>query len=140
MAGMMERKQELEKELENALRILKVNKEKVSEELLMTKYKRSYEQLKHKIRELAEEYAKLYVLYGIRFRKREKRELASAINKAVKKSGLLVQISSAVYAHQDMQEMKELLNKLEKVVWDAAIPYMEPYGTAGTDVMEKDAA
>lgn len=127
MAGIMERRQEVETELRDALQSLRANKEKVPEELLMTKYKRSYERLKRKIRELAEEYASIYVLYGIRFQKEDIRKLASAINRTIRRSGIMPQISVALYEHQDMDEMKTLLNSLEKLVWNAAIPYMKSY-------------
>lgn len=135
MAGVMERRLKVEKALEEALRILKTNKEKVPEELLVTKYRKSYGKLKQQVRKLAEEYAQLYVLYGIRFQKKDRQELADAINKAIRQSSLMPRISRAVYGHQDLEELMALLDSLEKLVWDAAMPYMKPYGMEDAEKM-----
>lgn len=123
MDAWKQRKEENERNLREALRILKGNKEQVPEELLNTRYRKSYLQLKKNVKDLAEEYLRLHVLYGICCSKEKLEELADLLNDKIADSGLLIKISRALYREQDMEKVEALTAQMGRIVWFAAAPY-----------------
>lgn len=113
----------LREELSKLLTTLKHNREKVSLDVLKTKYKKGYDTLCAGIRRSASDYAKQTVLCGIRIHKDYLDEAVSIINDTIAQSGILKQLSKAAFTHQDMAEFDSLVNTLREKILASLEPF-----------------
>lgn len=117
MEGWKETEKVFETELEDALRLLKLNRENVPEEELQTRYRKKYARLKADIGRLAEEYVKIHITYGILFEEKDRKAVTDAVNQAILKSGIASRVRDAAFLRQDMEEIRKLAEGLKKLVW-----------------------
>lgn len=113
----------LRDELEKQLKTLKNNRDKVPLEVLKTKYKKGYEALCGDIREKASEYATQATYRGIRIHRDFVKEGLAIIEGIVKKSEYTRELSYAVFARQDMEEINCLIEKIRQQIFEALKPY-----------------
>lgn len=106
----------LREELAKLLSTLKHNREKVSLDVLKTKYKKGYDTLCAGIRRSASDYAKQIALCDIRIHKDYLNEAVSIINGTIARSGILKQLSRAAFSHQDIAEFESLALTLRKKI------------------------
>lgn len=106
----------LRAELAKLFTTLKHNREKVSLDVLKTKYKKGYDTLCAGISRSASDYAKQIALCGIRIHKDYLDEAVSIINGTIAKSGILKQLSKAAFSHQDIAEFESLTLTLRKKI------------------------
>ncbi|HBE87178.1 MAG TPA: hypothetical protein DDW53_20300 [Lachnoclostridium sp.] len=95
---------------------LKRNKENVSLELLTTKYRKSYDQLKEKLRSMTKDIFQDIVLSGLQIEQTQAKEKYMEINAAIVESGLLEKVSHAVFHQQDMGQVLEYAGQLREIV------------------------
>ena len=95
---------------------LKKNKENVPLELLTTKYRKSYEQLKEQLRIMTKEILQDVVLADLRIERAEAEEAYQKINSAIKESGVLDKVSHAVFHQQDVDQVLECAKQLRMIV------------------------
>lgn len=132
----------LRAELAKLLTTLKHNREKVSLDVLKTKYKKGYDTLCTGISRSASDYAKQIALCGIRIHKDYLDEAVSIINGTIAKSGILKQLSKAAFSHQDIAEFesltltlrKKILNSLESLYTKYLGLYITPECLENPDV------
>lgn len=133
----------LREELSKLLSTLKHNREKVSLDVLKTKYKKGYDTLCANIRRFASDYAKQLVLCGIRIHKDYLDEAVSVINETIAGSGILKQLSRAAFSHQDIAEFdslaltlrEKILNSLESLYAKHLGLYITPECLENPDVL-----
>lgn len=113
----------LRDELSKLLTTLKHNREKVSLDVLKTKYKKGYDTLCAGIRRSASDYAKQITLCGIRIHRDYLDEAVSIINGTIAQSGILKQLSKAAFTHQDMAEFDSLANALREKILASLEPF-----------------
>lgn len=99
----------LHRELERLVLKLKHNREKVPLETLKTKYAAGYTALSQKICRAASDYAKMVTLDGIRIYPEFADEGIALINDTIGRSGILKELSRALFRHQDMERYDSLL-------------------------------
>lgn len=120
---------QLREELSKLLTTLKHNREKVSLDVLKTKYKKGYDTLCAGIKRSASDYAKQIALCGIRIHKDYLETAVSIINDTIAQSGILKQLSIAAFGHQDMAEFESLARMLhEKILADLESFYAKHLG------------
>ncbi len=95
---------------------LKRNKENVPLELLATKYRNSYDQLKEKLRSMTKGILQDIVLSGLQNERIQANEKYTEINSAIKESGILEKISHAVFRQQDADQVLEYAGQLQEIV------------------------
>ena len=133
----------LREELSKLLSTLKHNREKVSLDVLKTKYKKGYDTLCAGIRRSASDYARQTALCGIRIHKDYLDEAVSIINDTIAGSGILKQLSRAAFSHQDIEEFESLaltlreriLNGLESLYAKHLGLYITPECLENPDVL-----
>ena len=113
----------LREELSKLLTTLKHNREKVSLDVLKTKYKKGYDTLCTGIRRSASDYVKQVALCGIRIHKDYLETAVSIINDTIAQSGILKQLSKAAFGHQDMAEFDSLANALREKILASLEPF-----------------
>ena len=119
-------------ELKTKVGQLKKNREKVSLELLKTKYQKPYEALLHSIKELAEQIlvARLQKDLVIRMDD-EGDKLIEEINKAIERetepSGIMKRISQALYKEYDVEKFEDCVEEMRILLWNLWIPYWQNY-------------
>ncbi len=119
----------LREELAKLLATLNHNQEKVSLDVLKTKYKKGYDTLCAGIRRSASDYARQTVLCGIRIHKDYLDEAVSVINETIARSSILKQLSKAAFSHQDITEFDSLaLTLREKILNDLESLYAKHLG------------
>lgn len=119
----------LREELSKLLTTLKHNREKVSLDVLKTKYKKGYDTLCAGIKRATSDYAKQIALCGIRIHKDYLDEAISIINGTIARSGILKQLSRAAFSHQDITEFESLAGMLhEKILADLESLYAKHLG------------
>lgn len=119
----------LREELSKLLTTLKHNREKVSLDVLKTKYKKGYDTLCAGIKRAASDYAKQIALCGIRIHKDYLDEAVSIINETIARSGILKRLSRAAFSHQDITEFESLAGMLhEKILADLEPLYAKHLG------------
>ena len=94
------------------LNLLKLNREKVPLDILKTKYKKGYETLCQDLKTLGSQYAKQLTLSDIRFHKDYIQEGSERINHIIEQSGLMKQLSKAVFVYQDIVDFEIICGKL----------------------------
>lgn len=95
---------------------LKRNKENVPLELLTTKYQKSYNQLKEKLRSMTKEILQDIVLSGLKIERIQAKEKYTEINIAIRESGIMEKMSYAVFCHQDADLVLEYAGQLRGIV------------------------
>ncbi len=133
----------LREELSKLLSTLKHNREKVSLDVLKTKYKKGYDTLCKGIKHSASDYAKQLALCGIRIHKDYLDEAVSIINETIAGSGILKQLSRAAFSHQDIAEFdslaltlrEKILNSLESLYAKHLGLYITPECLENPDVL-----
>lgn len=95
---------------------LKRNKENVPLELLTTKYQKSYDQLKEKLRSMTKEILQDIVLSGLRIEQIQAKEKYTEINAAIGESGIMEKVSHAVFLQQDADLVIEYAGQLREIV------------------------
>lgn len=119
----------LREELAKLLSTLKHNREKVSLDVLKTKYKKGYDTLCESIRRSASDYARQTALCGIRIHRDYLDEAVSIVNGTIARSGILKQLSRAAFSHQDIAEFESLaLTLREKILADLESLYAKHLG------------
>lgn len=119
----------LREELAKLLSTLKHNREKVSLDVLKTKYKKGYDTLCAGIRRSASDYARQTALCGIRIHRDFLDEAVSIVNETIDRSGVLKQLSRAAFSHQDITEFDSLaLTLREKILNDLESLYAKHLG------------
>ena len=113
----------LREELSKLLTTLKHNREKVSLDVLKTKYKKGYDTLCAGIRRSASDYVKQVALCGIRIHKDYLNDAVFIINDTIAQSGILKQLSKAAFGHQDMAEFDSLANALREKILASLEPF-----------------
>lgn len=103
-------------EYQELLDRLKRNKEKVPLELLTTKYRKSYEQLKEKLCSMTKEILQDMVLSGLQIERIQANEQYIEINTAIRESGILEKVSHAVFHQQDADQVLEYAGQLREIV------------------------
>jgi hypothetical protein len=103
-------------EYRSLLEHLKRNKENVSLELLTTKYRKSYDQLKEKLSSMTKEILQDIVLWGLQIERIQAKEKYSEINTAIRESGILEKVSHAVFHQQDADQVLEYASQLREIV------------------------
>lgn len=125
----------LREELAKLLATLKHNREKVSLDVLKTKYKKGYDTLCAGIRRSASDYAKQTALCSIRIHKDYLDEAVSIINDTIAGSGILKQLSRAAFSHQDITEFESLaLTLRQKILTNLESLYAKHLGLYITQV------
>jgi len=107
---------QLQKELEDQLKTLKANRDKVPLKVLKTKYRTGYDALCTKIGKTASDYVKQILFHGLRIHKDYLEELLPAIQNAIQESGLLKELSKAAFRNQDIVEFTALALKLKGIL------------------------
>lgn len=119
----------LREELAKLLSTLKHNREKVSLDVLKTKYKKGYDTLCAGIRRSASDYARQTALCGIRIHRDYLDEAVSIVNETIDRSGVLKQLSRAAFSHQDITEFDSLaLTLRQKILTDLESLYAKHLG------------
>ncbi|WP_313184941.1 hypothetical protein [Lacrimispora sp.] len=95
---------------------LKRNKENVPLELLITKYRNSYDQLKEELRSMTKEIIQDIVLSGLQIERIQAKEKYTEINSAIRESGFLEKVSHAVFLQQDVDQVLEYAGQLREIV------------------------
>lgn len=107
-------------EYRSQLECLKRNRENVSPELLKTKYRKAYDQLKEKIKVMTDSIIWDIVTYDLLVDRSRSEEIFAKINTAISESDILQQISYAAFRHQDANQVLECVGQLRKIVHAAA--------------------
>lgn len=113
----------LQKELENQLKTLKNNRDKVPLKVLKTQYRAGYEALCTKIGKTASDYVKEILLHGLRIHKDYQKEILPVIHQAILESGLLKELSKAAFQKQDIGEFTDLALKLKSILEEILEPF-----------------
>ena len=117
----------LRKELEGHLNYLKRNLAVASLEVLKTKYKKPFDELRHNISSTATAYVKQVTLENIRIRADFMGEAQPLIQSTVDQSGILKQISAAAFKRQDIEEIDQLALALKEQIHQALIPFYDKH-------------
>ncbi|WP_313583935.1 hypothetical protein [Lacrimispora sp.] len=103
-------------EYQELLDRLKRNKEKVPLEILTTKYKKSYGELKESIRAMTKDILQDVALDGLRIEQSHAELVYVYINAAIKESGILEKIGHAVFHQYDAEQVLEYASQLREMV------------------------
>jgi len=95
---------------------LKRNRENVPLELLTTKYQKSYNQLKEKLRSMTKEILQDIVLSDLQIEQTQAKGEYVEINTAIRESGILEKVSHAVFRQQDADLVIEYAGQLRGIV------------------------
>ena len=126
-----ETEQLFETELETALRLLKLNRENVPEEVLQTRYRKKYARLKEDVGKLTEEYVRIHITCGLFFAEKDREAVTDAVNGAIAESGIARTLGKAAFQKQDMEEIRQLAEHLRRQVlnrtrpWRISLPFLE---------------
>lgn len=108
------KQEELRAALVEHLDTLKRNLAVVSMEVLKTKYRKPYLELRDNLCTVASDYIKEIALCNIRIHQKLIDETVPLINAAIQESGLLKQVSHAIFLRQDIEEVDRLALELRK--------------------------
>ena len=116
---------ELRKALEEYLDLLKRNLAVASLDVLKTRYKKPFDELRHNISTTATAYVKQITLENIRIRADFMNEAQLLIQSTIDQSGILKQISAAAFKRQDIAEIDQLALALKEQIRQALIPFYD---------------
>ncbi len=103
-------------EYQSLLERLKRNKENVPLDLLTTKYRVPYEQLKEKLGSMTKEILQDIVLSGLQIEQIQADKKYIEINSAIRDSGIMEKVSHAVFHQQDADQVLEYAGQLREIV------------------------
>lgn len=103
-------------EYRSLLKQLKRNKENVPLELLTTKYRKSYDQLKKRIQVMTKEILQDVALNGLRIERIQADQKYMEINTAIRESEILEKVSHAVFRQYDAEQVLEYASQLREIV------------------------
>ena len=103
-------------EYQSLLERLKRNKENVSLELLTTKYRKSYDQLREKIRTMTKGILQDVTLSGLQIERSQADQKYLEINSAIRESGIMKKASQAAFIQQDADLVLEYAGQLREIV------------------------
>lgn len=106
---------------------LKRNLNAVPREILKTKYRKPYTKLCQDISTNATAYVKGITLSDIRIRTDYQNDAVSLIQGTIDKSGLLRQMSSALFREQDITKLDRLAFELKQQIQNALKPFYEKH-------------
>lgn len=115
----------LRDELAAQLKTLKNNCDKVPLEILKTRYKKGYDALRSDIKEKASEYATRATLRDIRIHVDFLTEGIAIIEGIIASSKDVRELSYAVFARKDMEEVNQLVEGLRAQIIEALQPYAD---------------
>ena len=101
---------------ESLIKQLKRNEENVPLELLTTKYKKSYDQLKERIQAMTKEIFQDVVLSGLQIERSQADQRYLEINTAIRESGIMKKASQAAFVQQDADLVLEHAGQLREIV------------------------
>lgn len=113
--------------LKERMATLKRNREKVPLNLLKTKYKKAYDNLCAELQELASAYMKDISLKNLRVKRKLLPEAVDIIEQAIADSGIMKKCSTAVFKHQDFDELKQHTEQLRETILHALQPFYEAH-------------
>ena len=116
---------ELRKTLEEYLDLLRRNLAVASLEVLKTRYKKPFDELRHNISTTATAYVKQITLENIRIRADFMNEAQPLIQSTIDQSGILKQISAAAFKRQDIAEIDQLALALKEQIRKVLIPFYD---------------
>lgn len=87
------------------LQCLKKNKENVPPELLLTKYEKPYNRLRNEIANMTSRIVKDIALFGWKVERDEVPEVCAIVNSVTKESGIMRDVSHAVYQEQNVDKV-----------------------------------
>lgn len=87
------------------LQRLKKNKENVSRDLLLTKYGKPYNKLRNEIADMTSRIMKDIALFGWKVERDEAPEVYAIVNSVIKESGVMQEVSHAVYQEQNVDKV-----------------------------------
>lgn len=116
-----------EETLTKLLATLKKNRDHVPLDELHTRYKKPYDALCQEIKEACSDYLTAVCFHDFRCNKLFWKECLGVLLRAKEDSGIMPQISRAVFQRQSMAEVKELSQNLRKAYWEALNPFFEKY-------------
>ncbi len=98
------------------LQCLKKNKENVSRDLLLTKYEKSYNKLRTEIADMTIRIMKDITLFGWKVERDEAPEVYAIVNSVIKGSGIMSDVSHAVYQEQNVDKVLKCAARLRILV------------------------
>lgn len=107
------------KEYRELLQRLKKNKKNVPRDILLAKYKKPYNRLRNEIADMTSRILKDIVLSDLKVKRDEFDEACVVINRTIAESGILQEVSHAVYQEQDADKVLEYAVELRRLVQQA---------------------
>lgn len=115
-----------EETLRDLTRKLKANREKVPREILTTKYKKPYEELKDRIAATMKRMVADKAFAGIKVRSDEAgNAIVAQVQEIVGET--MPEISAAIFKRYDVDEFGEKVDNLRTAVWNQWIPYWQSF-------------
>lgn len=121
------KQEELKEKLKKLLLTLKNNKDHVPIEELKTRYEKPYNELCNQISDMTSEYVKQIALSNIRIHRKFLHEAEPIINKTIKTSTILKQVSIAAFQHQNIEEIEQLAYQLHQLILNDLKPFYAKY-------------
>lgn len=112
-------------ELKHLLMVLKNNRDNIELSVLKTKYKKGYDSLCRKINITASAYAKEVALHDLQVHKDYAEDIKLIVAEALEVSGILHELSNALYVDQNLDRFVKLTEDLRAVILTALSDYLE---------------
>lgn len=112
-------------ELRRLLLVLKNNRDHIPISVLKSKYKNAYNNLCDKIRTAASVYVKEVSLHSLQVHIAYAEDISSIVTEAINNSGILHELSEAIYQNQDLNQFIKLTEDLRKVVLLSLSDYLD---------------
>ncbi len=128
----------LHKELERQMIKLKHNREKIPLDVLKSKYAVGYTALSQKICRTASDYAKIVTIDGIRICPEFADEGIALINDTIAGSGILKELSRALFRHLDIALYDSLLQEFREKLLMELQAFYDKYTVLQTDTDHPD--
>lgn len=112
-------------ELRRLLLVLKNNRDHIPIPVLKSKYKNAYNNLCDKIRTAASVYVKEVSLHSLQVHIAYAEDISSIVTEAINNSGILHELSEAIYQNQDLNQFIKLTEDLRKVVLLSLSDYLD---------------
>lgn len=102
--------------MQKLIQTLQKNKEQVPADLLQTKYKKGYFSLINNLKQLSSDYAGFLVLHDIQIHRDYLNEVTSLIKRRIDTTGILPQLSSAIFQQYDISQFEALAASLRSEI------------------------
>lgn len=102
------------------LESLRRNKENVTRDLLMTKYRKPYTKLQLELKGMTEQIIKDVATYYLPFNSSCADEVAEELNHQIDRFGIMKQISDAVFHQQDVDLVLKYAMQIRQLAWETA--------------------